>query len=88
MPPLVILVTTAVRLEPMVVVGGGGVLKVTVNCVEVAVVTMPAAPRLNATVLLLAVVSKPVPLMTTVVALIGRFAVLVVTVGAATMFAT
>jgi len=64
------------------------VLKVTVNWVEVAEVTVPKVPLLNATVLLLAVVSNPDPLIVIVVALIGRFAVLAVTVGAATMFAT
>ena len=51
-------VTTAVRL-PMAV---GGVVKVTVNCVEVAAVTVPLAPKvLNVTVLWLNVVEKPVP---------------------------
>ena len=83
MPPSV--VTIALRFPDPV----GRMLKLTVNWVEVAAVTLPMAPKVvNATVLLLAVVSKPVPLMTTVVALIGRFAVLAVTVGAATMFAT
>lgn len=39
----------------------GLVEKVTVSNVAVAVVTVPTAPLLNATVLLAAVVSKPVP---------------------------
>jgi hypothetical protein len=81
-PPLV--VTTAVRLPVAV----GSVLKATVNCVEVAEVTIPKAPRLNATVLLLAVVSNPDPLIIIVGVLIARFAVLAVTTGGATMFAT
>ena len=84
MPPLV--VTTAVRLPVAV----DSVLKATVNNVpvEFTEVTVPKAPRLNATVLLLAVVSNPEPAMVIVAALIGRFVVLAVTTGGATMFAT
>ena len=82
MPPSV--VTIALRFPRVL----GRVVKVTVNWVEVAAVTVPKVPRLNATALLLAVVSNPEPLIVIVVALIGRFAVLAVTVGAATMFAT
>ena len=51
-------------------------------------VTVPAAPRLNATVLPAAVGLKPVPRIVTVVALWERSAVLAVTVGAATTVAT
>jgi hypothetical protein len=81
-PPFVVII--AVRFPRVV----DRVVKVTVNWVEVALVTVPKVPRLNATVLLLAVVSNPDPLIVIVVALIGRFAVLALTVGAATMFAT
>ena len=76
-------VTTAVRLP----VALGCVLKVTVNWVAVALVTVPV-PVLRTTVLLAAVVSNPVPAMVRVVALIARPLVLKVTVGAATMVAT
>jgi hypothetical protein len=48
------------------------VVKVTVSWFEVAAVTVPTAPRLNATILLAAVGSNPVPLMVIVVALIDR----------------
>ena len=75
-------VTTAVRLPR-----DGAVLKVTVNWVAVALVTVPV-PLLKVTVLLAAVVSNPVPAMVRVVALIARLVVLKVTVGAATMLAT
>ena len=75
-------VTTAVRLPR-----DGAVLKVTVNWVAVALVTVPV-PLLNVTVLLAAVVSNPVPAMVKVVALIARLVVSKVTVGAATMLAT
>lgn len=61
--------------------------KVTVNCVAVAEVTVPATPLLNSTVLLLGVAaSKPKPLMTNVVAVSAALAVLLVTTG--TTFAT
>jgi len=70
-------VTTAVRL-PVVV---GFVSKVTVSAVAVAAVTVPAAPRLNTTVLLDGVGSNPRPAMTIVVALGARFATLLVTRG-------
>ena len=75
-------VTTAVRFPR-----DGAVLKVTVNWVAVALVTVPV-PLLNVTVLLAAVVSNPVPAMVKVVALIARLVVSKVTVGAATMLAT
>ena len=81
-PPKV--VTTAVRLPT----AAGGVVKSTVSEVAVAAVTVPAAPSLNATVLLAAVVEKFAPDMTMAGALITRFAVFGVTVGAATMLAT
>ena len=60
-------VTTAVRL-PMVV---GGVVKLTINCVAVAEVTLPTAPLLKVTVLLAAVVLNPVPAMVSVVVLLA-----------------
>ena len=47
----------------------GCVENVTVNCVALAEVTFPTAPRLNATVLFAGVVEKFVPLITTVVTL-------------------
>ena len=75
-------VTTAVRLPR-----DGAELKVTVNWVAVALVTVPV-PLLKVTVLLAAVVSNPVPAMVKVVALIARLVVSKVTVGAATMLAT
>ena len=76
--PLLIafVVTTAVRL-PI----DGAVLKVTVNWVAVALVTVPV-PLLKVTVLLAAVVSNPVPVMVRVVALATRLLVFEVTVGA------
>ena len=78
--PLLIafVVTIAVRLP--VVVGGG--VKLTVNEVVVAEVTLPTAPLLKVTVLLAAMVSNPVPAMVRVVALIARLFVFEVTVGA------
>ena len=78
--PLLIafVVTIAVRL-PVVV---GGVVKLTVNEVVVAEVTLPTAPLLKVTVLLAAMVSNPVPAMVRVVALIARLFVFEVTVGA------
>jgi hypothetical protein len=69
--PLLIafVVTTAVRLPR-----DGAVLKVTVNWVAVALVTVPV-PLLKVTVLLAAVVSKPVPVMIRVVAVAARLLV-------------
>jgi hypothetical protein len=72
--PLV--VTTAVKLPAI-----GLVEKVTVSEVAVAAVTVPTAPLLNVTVLLLAVVLKPKPLIVIVDALRTRLAVLLVTTG-------
>lgn len=76
--PLLIpfVVTTAPRVPRV-----GGVLKVTVSWVAVALVTVPVPPLLRATVLLAAIVSKPAPVMVSVVALIARLLVLGVTVG-------
>ena len=59
----------------------GLVENVTVSEVAVAAVTVPTAPSLKTTVLLAAVVSKPKPLMVSVVALAARLAVLLVTTG-------
>ncbi len=73
--PLV--VTTADKLPAEV----GFVENVTVSVVGVAAVTVPTAPLLKATVLLLALVSKPEPLIVTRVALAATLVVLVVTVG-------
>ena len=70
------LVTTAVKLP-----ADGLVENVTVNVVEVAVLTVPTAPLLNTTVLLPAVVLKPVPVIVTVLELEARFVVTRVTVG-------
>lgn len=78
MPPKI--VTTAVR-EPLL----GGVIKETINCVEVAELTIPTAPRLSATVLFAATGIKLVPLMVNVVVVVVKFAELEVTVGAATI---
>jgi len=76
-------VTIAVRLPR-----DGWVLKVTINWVAVALVTVPV-PLLKVTRLLPAVVSNPVPAMVSEVALIDRLLVVFkVTVGAATMVAT
>ena len=72
-----LLVTTAVRL-PI----DGAVFIVTVNWVAVALATVPV-PLLKVTVLLEAVVSKPVPVMISVVAVAARLLVFEVTVGAA-----
>ena len=71
-------VTTAVRLPVAV----GLVPKVTVSEVAVAAVTVPTAPLLNVTVLWASVVSKPAPLMLSVLALMARLLVLLVTTGA------
>jgi hypothetical protein len=60
----------------------GSVIKLMVNWVEVAAVTVPTALLLNVTVLLAKVVENPVPLMTMLVALMARLAVFAVTVGA------
>ena len=72
-----LVVTTAVRLPREV----GLVVNRTVSEVAVAAVTLPAAPRLNATVLFAKMVSKPKPLMMTVSELKARLATLVVTMG-------
>lgn len=70
-------VTTAVRL-PIAV---GLVVNVTVSDVAVAAVTVPTAPLFITTVLLAATGSKPKPLIVTVVELIARLVVLLVTTG-------
>lgn len=70
-------VTTALRLPTDVAF----VEKITVSVVAVAAVTVPAAPKLNATVLLPGVVSNPKPLIVRVVALAVRFAMLRVKTG-------
>ena len=57
------------------------VLKVTVSLVPVAAVTVPVAPLLNTTVLLVAVGLKPNPLMMMVLAVRARLVVLTVTIG-------
>src|SRR5205814_1639494 len=72
-----LLVTTAVRLPTL-----GCMLKVTINWVALAVVTVPAAPRLKLTRLFAAILEKPNPLMVTVVALVWIVAVFIVTTGA------
>ena len=78
-------VTTAVRLPTAV----GLVPKVTVRLVAVALVTVPVAPSFKVTVLFPgAELSKPVPVIVTVVAVIGLLVVASVTVGAATTVAT
>ena len=59
----------------------GFVLKLTVSDVVVAAVTVPTAPLLKTTVLLAAAVSKPNPLMESVVSSASRLAVLLVTTG-------
>ena len=59
----------------------GSVVKVIVNWVAVALVTVPV-PLLRVTVLLAAMVLNPVPAMVRVVALLARLAVFNVTVGA------
>ncbi len=75
--PLLIafVVTTAVRLPR-----DGAVIKVTVNWVTVALVTVPV-PLLKVTMLLAAVVSNPVPAMVRVVAVTGTLLVFTVTEG-------
>lgn len=72
--PLV--VTTAVKLPAV-----GRVEKLTVSAVDVAESTVPTAPLLNVTELLAAVVSNPAPLITILVALNAKLAVLCVTAG-------
>lgn len=73
-PPVV---TTAVKLPARV----GLVESVTVSEVAVAAVTVPTAPKLKTTVLLLATVENPTPLNVTVVALAARLVALLVTTG-------
>lgn len=70
-------VTTAVKLPTVV----GLTDKVTVNWLELAVVTVPTAPLLKATVFCDAVVSKPTPLITTVPELMASTDELDVTAG-------
>ena len=72
---IVFVVTTAVRLPR-----DGVVLRVTINWVAVALVTVPV-PLLKATVLLAAMVSNPVPSMVRVVAVTSRSLVFTVTDG-------
>ena len=75
-------ITVAVRL-PIAV---GRVLKVTVNWINVAAVIVPTAPLLKVTVLLLAVVSNPFPMIIKLpVAFIAIFVVLSVTMGVTVM---
>ena len=76
LPLLIAFVVTTAPRVPRV----GAVLKVTVNWVAVALVTVPV-PLLKLTVLLAAIGSKPVPVMVSVVALIARLLVLGVTEG-------
>ena len=66
----------------------GLVEKVTVSEVAVEAVTLPTAPSLKATVLLEAVAEKLAPVMVRVGELRARPAVLMFTIGAATMVAT
>ena len=73
--PLVI--TTAVKLPTMV----GGVVKFTVNWVDVAELTEPTAPLFKVTALFPGVVLNPVPFMVSVAALINWFVVFNVIVG-------
>lgn len=68
--------TTVVRFPAV-----GAVEKVTVNAVAVAAVTVPTAPLLNTTELLLGVASKPKPLIVMVAEVNARLAVLDVTTG-------
>lgn len=79
-------VTIAVKLPAV-----GLVVKLTVSVVEVEAVTVPTAPLLNVTRLLLAVVSKLVPCSVIELALAAKPVALPVTVGtlaAATILAT
>ena len=57
----------------------------TFSWVAVAEATVPIAPLLNVTVLWAVIVSNPVPVITMEVALMLRFAVLEVTVGAGSL---
>ncbi len=72
-----LVVTTAVKLPTVV----GLTDSATVSEVEVAVVTVPTAPLLNATVFCEAVVSKPTPVMVIVSELIPKLLELAVTAG-------
>ena len=71
-------VTITVKLPAVV----GAVVSVTVSSVSVAAVTVPAAPLLNTTVLLAAVVSNPDPVIVMEDAFAGRSSLLLVTTGA------
>ena len=70
-------VTTAVKLPEVV----GWLESRTLSAVAVAAMTVPAAPLLNVTTLLAAVVSKPNPLIVRVVARAERSVVALVTTG-------
>ena len=74
-----LVVTTAVKLPA--VAGFLLAVKVTVNSVAVAAVTVPSAPLLKTTVLSLAVVLKPNPAMVTVSEVAARPVVTLVTDG-------
>ena len=74
---ILLVLTTAVS-EPAEV---GFVESVTTSEVAEAVLTVPTAPLLNVTTLFVVVVSKPNPLMVTVVELAAEFAVALVTTG-------
>ncbi len=73
---MLLVVTIAVRLP-----ADGRVENVTVSEVAVAAVTVPTAPLLKTTVLLAAVVLKPVPVIVTVLELDARLVLTWVTVG-------
>src|SRR5258708_26966096 len=72
-----LVVTTPVRLPT----AAGPVESVTVSVVAVAAVTVPTAPTLKVTVLLAAVVSKPMPLIVSMVAAKVKLAALLLTTG-------
>src|SRR5262249_39717707 len=72
-----LVVTMAVRLPALV----GFVEDVTVSEVGLAVVTLPTAPSLKVTLLLVSVLEKPKPAMVMVAALAARLAVFIVTTG-------
>jgi hypothetical protein len=74
----VLVVTIAVKLPTAV----GAVVRFTVNDVAVAADTVPAAPLLKVTELSPAVVLKPKPEIVTVVPLIAKSVVVLVTTGA------
>ena len=76
-PAIEFAVTVAVTLPRLV----GLVVNVTVNCVGLADVTLPAAPLLNVTRLVAIVEPKPKPLITMIDAVIPSSAVLLVTAG-------